>query len=474
MLQIESLKREEEREQRIEDLTIEIEELQVELWKREDEYQGIVGELEREEYDREGPIGRTPTEHDDMYLERREELEEEVLPYLESLLERKKEELKKLKSLEERELQKTIEIEMPEPIEIELPEPIEIPSHVKIKKDGSVMLKNKVIRTTKGYLSRKLPNEKKDLEGWKRVRREKLGASDLVKMVNPRYESGIIDLLLERLHNQEKVFSTEAQEKMGIGKFLEECWHTQMAAALYTDKKVVLGEYTFSEVFLSKNRQYINTSVEALASQLDAWGICEGVKTILECKTTSSHRFPELRQALEAGQQEALKREKPEYYYQLQAQMLCTGFSQALIYIKERNNCQSFALMIQEDLEAQEWIKRRVREFEKALRIFRGQEVESLRRVLENSLGEYFSELHPSESLKQAFQTKELRKLERLIENNRELKQELVSYIETQKNLKKTEGYLTRKYRFMAEERKFLLRSETLKQKIQEEGALAC
>lgn len=316
-------------------------------------------------------------------------------------IENQEKQLSLLDLVQEKEIEITstepIEIETIEPIEVEPMEPIKIeePKRIKVKnslvnawtKEGrleSCSLKTKsLLRYTSDYDTIKLPNEKtKNLE-WVKARNKdgRLTASQLSTLIADSFRKDIPSLYATISLGIEKEFDSYNLMAMGIGHKVEELIHQDLAKQLYKNNIAILGNFEFSKVFLTKNKQYIKYHVN-LGSSLDAWGVMDGVKTIIEIKSTSSQNFSRIGSKLAVEKlsdiqwsedsQKFFAKECPYYFWQIQAQLLTTGVSQAVVHIVNRDNMGTLTYLIKKDQVAFDFIERVVKKHEGILKEIEG------------------------------------------------------------------------------------------------------
>ena len=319
------------------------------------------------------------------------------------------------------------------------------------KEDKPYLRTNSIVFTDADHYVNNLPNEKNDNQNWKLARYDNdvLPASDLAKF--SYFHSKVRDIFKFSLLGAEEELNDDSIFKMELGHKMEKLVHEKLARDLQKNSLANLGSFSFQKVWLSKNRQYVFIRNGAkIGASLDAWGILNGVRTIIEIKSTSLRNFKKMKEmmALEkltlkdwsVDSQKVFASEFPYYFYQVQAQMLSTGFSQAVIFVQNREG-DSLSFLLKKDTKAIDYIKNVSRQYQKIRNYFLELKTKGI--LFEAVIDDYFDQFDYEkftppylgiESMERQKESKKIKeKKEKLSLSEKELEKAILEYLEIQK-----------------------------------------
>lgn len=264
---------------------------------------------------------------------------------------------------------------------------------------GYPVLKNKQISLKNHHYDLiKLPNYISDYSNWKKeVKKDfRIKESDLIYFIQKDSLKSMKELYKNFLLEKENDFSYEETFLLNLEEAIENMVGDSLAVSLFKKGEASLKDFNFSRVYTSKNRHYIRDDLR-MGAQIDAWGMMEGTSTLIEIQSLSYEDFHILEDNLKGENlshknwspesQKVFACEAPIFFYKIQMKLLCTGFSQAVIYFVNRNTFDTQAFFIKKDKESFQWLKKIDRAHRKTLSYF----LEEKKENWENRLNFHFN-----------------------------------------------------------------------------------
>lgn len=330
---------------------------------------------------------------------------------------------------------------------------------------GYPVLKNKQIGLKNHHYDViKLPNQETDYSSWKKeVKKDlRIKDDDLIYFIENSKRYSLKELYENLLLEKDPPLSYQESFLLNLEIAIENMIGDSLATSLFKNNEASLKDFTFTRVYSSKNRHYIRDDL-LMGAQVDSWGMMNGTSTLIEIQSLSYEDFELLKKNMEGEDltlkdwnlesQKVLACEASFAFYKAQMKLLCTGFSQAVIYFVNRNTFDTMAFFIKKDKLCFQWLKKIDKSHKKVINYFSESKKEEwkskfniyFQKLFENKIElpykECKSKLNQKKEKDLKKEQEELKnkpeKIEEKLKELKKLKEKTSSYQEKNKRLEK-------------------------------------